>query len=147
MISDTIPLYVDPGGNIQVSLLCTNSNTDDVIMMDIISVNDSMYQVSVFSGESDSTIGIGWVYKNAPIRVMGKEYSTADTLCIFDGPNSRNAIQSLTKSQLSATGILNVVDACVENGWIKIRVIDGTNVAEGWIPPKSYCGNPYTTCG
>ena len=145
--SGTVPLYDVPGGKIQVSLPCSRGNTDDVTMMNIVAVNDSMYQAIAYNGDNDSVLGMGWVYKTAPIRVMGMIYLPGDTLSVFDRPNGQNISLSLTRSQLSNTGMLDVVDVCVDNGWIKIRITAGGNTVEGWIPPNSYCGNPYTTCG
>ena len=40
--SDTVPLYNKPGGTIQKNLLCTNYNKDEITMIEILSVNDSM---------------------------------------------------------------------------------------------------------
>lgn len=146
-ISETVPLYNSPGGSILTNLLCKNENTDDITMMDILEVNDSMYQVSVFSGESDSVIGKGWIYKDIPIRVVDRLYNSGDELIIFDKPNGMNVIISLTATELPDTGLLNVINVCIDNGWIKIRIWKDNQTVEGWIPPGSYCSNPYTTCG
>lgn len=145
--SDTVPLYNKPGGTIQKNLLCTNYNKDDITMIDILSVNDSMYRVSAYSGDNDSIIGIGWIYKSASIRVVARLYTPKENLLLYNDPNDRNSIFSLTIAQLPVSGLLNVVDVNTGNGWIKIRINTASNVVEGWIPPNSYCGNPYTTCG
>lgn len=145
--SDTVPLYNKPGGTIQKNLLCTNYNKDEITMIEILSVNDSMYRVSAYSGDNDSIIGIGWIYKSAPIRVVARLYTPKENLLLNNDPNGRDSILSLTIDQLPVSGLLNVVDVNTGNGWIKIIINADSNVVEGWIPPNSYCGNPYTTCG
>lgn len=145
--SDTIPLFNEPGGAIQKNLLCLNNNKDDITMIEILSVSDSMYRISAYSGDNDSIIGNGWIYKSAPIRVVARLYTPKENLLLYNNPNDRDSILSLTISQLPVSGLLDVVDVNTGNGWIKIRINRVSNVVEGWIPPNSYCGNPYTTCG
>lgn len=145
--SDTVPLYNEPGGTIQKKLLCINYNTDDITMIDIFSVNDSMYRVSAYSGDNDSVIGSGWIYKSVPVRVAVRLYTPEENLVIYNNSDDRDSIWSLTNSQLPASSLLNVIDGNTDNGWIKIRINIDSNVVQGWIPPNSYCGNPYTTCG
>ena len=146
-ILDTVPLYSEPGGTIQKNLLCTNINTDDITMIDIISVNDSMYQISAYSGDNDSVIGIGWIYKSAPIRVTSRLYTPSDNLIIYNNQDQRCPTHILSSFQLPASGLLDVMDVNPADGWIRIRINVASNVVEGWIPKNSYCGNPYTTCG
>ena len=144
---DTVSLYYKPGGTILKNLLCINDNIDYITMMDILSANDSMYQVSVYCGGIDSIIGIGWIYKNAPIRVVERLYIPGEKLLVYSNFNNNKVILSLNESELPESGLLDVIDVNTENGWIKIRINVGSNVVEGWISPTSYCGNPYTTCG
>ncbi len=79
--------------------------------------------------------------------VVTRLYTPKENLLLYNDPNGRDSILSLTIDQLPVSGLLNVVDVNTGNGWIKIIINADSNVVEGWIPPNSYCGNPYTTCG
>ena len=144
-IDDTVSLLDKPGGEILHRLACKNdTNPDEVVMMTILALNDSMYQVSVFDDSAE--IGIGWIYKNAPVRVCDRFYLPNNTLEIFRQPNGTKLIATLTETS-DDDGLLQVVDVNLHNRWLKIRIKVGNKIIEGWIEPSSYCSNPYTTCG
>ncbi len=95
----------------------------------------------VLSGSNDIsgyTFPDGWV-NVGNVKVGIQNYDNKE-VAIFENPSGKNQINAIYNSQIAT-----VLD--VNGDWAYLEVIDSAgNKLRGWIDPKWYCDNPYSTC-
>jgi hypothetical protein len=147
----TISVYQDSSAKEIISMIKSQYieyDQDEVIMIDILDVIDSMYYVEIYGGSTNSNYGKGWIKKEEPLYMMAKVYTPYDTIQIYNEPNKENYIAFLLDSNnIPLDGMIKIIDINTDKRWFKISFFYNDKNIIGWIPSYNLCGNPYTTCG
>lgn len=135
-------VFIRSRADIESPLAKTVKSDTALTMFDITGVKGEWLKVSYAfnSRQVNLFAGIGWVY--APLLAV-KEKRKRYKVFEFPSANSKRIEVSLFDNILPLVGC--------DGEWVRVQLpVTGTGVSDtkktGWMPPGSYCGNPWIEC-